>query len=163
MIKSIYKLFLGILLATTIGTGIATFYNQPEFPDSSLDSSMHSPEGMTPAQQKEYDQAYRDYDEQRQEYERNTAIVAVVLSVVVLALGLTVLARIDVLADGLLLGSVFTLLYAIMRSFGSGDQKFIFLVTLVGLIIALTIGYMKFIKTEKTSKRSKAKKSSKRK
>lgn len=165
MIKFVYKLFLGILLATTIGMGIATFYDGPDTPEYPNQSSMHDSSKMTPAQQKDYnrqmqqyDQQYQRYEDLNKDYQRNVSLIAITLSVIVLIISLVALAKIDILADGLLLGGIFTLLYAIVMSFGSEDQKFIFVATLIGLVVALTLGYVKFVKPEQKAPPRKRKK-----
>jgi hypothetical protein len=149
MVQVIYKLFLGVLLATTIGMGIATFYQAPDAPEYPRENPNAIIDNPSPGQTKEQLQYERDYDgysETNKVYDRNVAMIAVILSLVVLALSLTVLSKVSVIADGLLLGGIFTLLYGIIRSFGPGEEKFIFLTTLVGLITVLVLGYLRFIK-----------------
>jgi len=68
-----------------------------------------------------------------------------------LVLSLTVLHKIEILTDGFLLGGLLTLLYAIVRGFGSDDNKFRFLMVTVGLIVALILGYIKFIRPKAAS------------
>ena len=159
MIEFVYKLFLGILVATTIGMGISTFYTGPTMPEYPSVPSQYANTEMPPAEQEKYDQDTRQYDaryeryaDQNNDYQRNVAIIAIALSIIVLVVSLISLAKIDVLADGLLLGGVFTLLYGIFASFNSGDQKFIFVATLFGLVVALTLGYVKFVKPEQAAK-----------
>ena len=65
---------------------------------------------------------------------------------VLVVLGLVLHSKTDVIADGLLLGGVFTLLYSIIRSFGSEDPRYSFLVTSAGLVITMVVGYFKFLK-----------------
>jgi hypothetical protein len=48
-------------------------------------------------------------------------------------------------ADGLLLGGVFTLAYAVGRGF-MADDKFRFVAVSVSLVIALVTGYLKFVR-----------------
>lgn len=159
MIKFIYKLFIGVLLATTIGMGIETFYQKPVMPEYPVEKYPYNYSGpveekstLSPQSIKEqqtYDREIREYTKEREIYDRNTAVIAVSLSLVILVLSLTVLAKLDVIADGLLLGGIFTLLYGIIRSFGSGEQGFIFVTTLVGLVTAVILGYIHFILPEK--------------
>jgi hypothetical protein len=47
------------------------------------------------------------------------------------------------------MGGVFTLLYGIVRGFMSENDKYRFLVVTIGLIIAIVLGYIRFIKPEK--------------
>ena len=159
MIKFIYKLFIGVLLATTIGMGIATFYPDPKAPEYPTEKYPYSQAEKTPSpadiqEQQAYDSKYKAFEVKRQQHSRNTALVAIALSLVILAISMTVLAKIDIFADGLLLGGIFTLLYGIIRSFGSGDQKFIFAATLIGLVAALVLGYLNFVKPKAPAEES---------
>ena len=159
MITFVYKLFLGVLLATTIGMGISTFYPGPKAPEYPVDSAMQADENLTSAQQKQldkklqeseqkYQQKYEKYEKLNRDYQRNVAIIAITFSIIILVISLVASAKLDILADGLLLGGILTLLYAITASFWTEDQKFIFISTLVGFIVALTLGYVKFVKPD---------------
>lgn len=64
-------------------------------------------------------------------------------------MSLTVVKNLIYIADGVLLGGVLTLLYSIVRGFGSQDTMFRFVVVSIGLVIALLLGYIKFIKPNK--------------
>jgi uncharacterized membrane protein YgaE (UPF0421/DUF939 family) len=72
-------------------------------------------------------------------------MIAITLAVVALAISLTVLIRWEVIANGVLLGGVFTLGYSIIRGMESEDPKFRFFLVTIGVIIALVLGYVKFI------------------
>jgi hypothetical protein len=50
------------------------------------------------------------------------------------------------IADGILLGGVFTTMYSIMRGLMTENSQFRFLIVTVGIIIAFVLGYVKFIK-----------------
>lgn len=81
-------------------------------------------------------------------YNRNVSLIALVFSLVTLVIALGFAQKLTVIADGLLLGGVFTLLYSIGRGLASEDPQFRFIVTTVGLIIALVLGYLKFIRAK---------------
>jgi hypothetical protein len=68
--------------------------------------------------------------------------------VIILAISLVFLSKIKMIADGILLGGVFTTIYAIIRGLISEDTKFRFLIVALGLIVALTLGYIKFIRAK---------------
>ena len=53
-----------------------------------------------------------------------------------------------VIADGAMIGGIFTLLYSIIRGFQADDAQFRFVLVTVGLIIALVLGYLKFIRPD---------------
>jgi hypothetical protein len=154
MVKYIYTIFIGILLATSIGVGIAAFYPAPQAPEYPREVITKPTSGEpTPAdleEQRKFDQDQRAYEKQARHYNRNVALISVGFSIVILILSLVLMARIQMLADGLMLGGVFTLIYGIGRSFGSGEQKFMFAMTTFGLVVAMILGYIKFIKPEKS-------------
>ena len=159
MIKFLYTLFIGLLLATVIGVGISAFYEAPKAPEYPMHETIvtKEPAEPTPAElekQRQFERESKIYQQQEADYNRNVSVIAVSLALVILVVSLVVLKNLNMIADGLLLGGVFTLLYGIVRSFGTGEQKFMFIVSLVGLVVALTLGYIKFVRpaTENTKK-----------
>jgi hypothetical protein len=160
LIKPIYSIFLGLLLAIFVGAGIATFYEAPKYPEY-MDGPYQSKPVMAPGVTEETpEQIQLREDQQRKEkeyrvaseiYHRNVSVISVVFSVILLVLGLSLMNKIDVISDGLLLGGVMILLYSIGRGFASQDNKYQFLVITIGLIIALILGYAKFIRPQAKS------------
>jgi hypothetical protein len=59
------------------------------------------------------------------------------------------------MADGILLGGVFTAAYSIIRGLMSEDSRFRFLIVAVGLAIALILGYLKFIRPKENKEQPK--------
>lgn len=151
MLKILYTIFLAVMLAFFIGLGIEAFYTTPKSPEypTALQFNGKSPSEMSPdlqKAQKDYDQSQKDWMKADGIHSRNTSMIAVVFSIIILVLSLTLLHKIEVMSDGFLLGGLLTLLYAIVRGFGSDDNKFRFLLVTVGLIVALILGYLKFIR-----------------
>lgn len=151
MIKHLYTFFIGILLATFVGVGVAAFYEAPKSPDYPLELSypVEKPTGPTESQI-QYEKASRTYQTLSKIYARNISIITLSFSVIILVVSLTLLAKLQLISDGLLLGGLFTQIYSIMRGFESQDNKFRFMVVTVGLITSLTIGYLKFIRNTKS-------------
>lgn len=155
MIKFVYTLFVGILLAALVGVGIAAFYPGPKTPEPSLSMKYGQPcetlKDETASQQvrqeqEEFDKKMVAFQEQNKKYSRNTSIIAIIAAILILIISLTLFKKILIIADGLLLGGVLTLAYGIIMGFGSGDNIFRFFVVCVGLIVSLFLGYIKFIK-----------------
>lgn len=158
MLKQIYTLFVGILLATFIGVGISTFYEGPKPPEFSIEETIpvKTPETTTTLTAEEIkiqreqsikrEDAYRNYQKQNQIYSRNVSVIASISAVILLIVSLTLLKNLDLLSDGLLLGGVFTQLYSVIRGFESEDSKFRFLVITIGLAASLAIGYFRFVR-----------------
>ena len=148
MLKMIYALFLGILLAIFVGVGISVFYTQPEAPKWPTDLNYANKE-MTLEQeqlQKDFDAKQQAWDEKMKPYNRNVSIMALSAAIIFVAVGLLFEHRIDILADGAMLGGVFTLLYSMGRGFAAQDNKYSFIVTSIGLLVALGLGYLRFIR-----------------
>lgn len=153
MLKYIYTFFIGVLVATFIGVGIAAFYEgpqPPEFPVEETYPEKIAPSASLSAEERainiKHEQAYRDFQTLNKLYSRNVSVITTIASVLLLVIALTMLKKLDLLSDGLLLGGLFTQLYSIIRGFESQDNKFRFLVVAVGLATSLIVGYLKFIK-----------------
>ena len=160
MLKFVYSFFLGLLLVVFVGMGVASFYQSPQPPEypKTLETVKAGPDGYTEEQQRAddaYQQASKDYTAQSEDYNRNVSMIVLAAAVVLVVLGLTLHAKTDVIADGILLGGVFTLLYSIGRSFAGQDPKYSFTVVSMGLIITVIVGYLKFLKPSPVAKKRK--------
>ena len=153
MIKFIYTIFLALLIALFVGLGIDAFYPGPKAPQYpfELDQVKQGCEQTIEQQTlaKEFNQAQTKYMEESKPYNRNVSIISLVASIFILILSLTLLNKIKMIADGMLLGGVFTTLYSIIRGLMSDNSQFRFLIVTVGLIIAFALGYIKFIRHRK--------------
>lgn len=150
-----YTIFLGILIASFIGFGIAAFYPAPIAPDYnefvfSTSRPVIEPDASVSAEQevkqKEYDSAWTQHTKDSKEYSKNVSLIALSLSVVVLVVGILFSQKLMLLADGVMFGSVLTLLYSVIRGIESEDAMFRFVVITVGLCISVVIGYLKLRK-----------------
>jgi uncharacterized membrane protein YkgB len=153
MLRAIYTFFLGLLLALFVGLGVSTFYSAPKaptYPDT-LQSGKGPNDQYTEEQkqqEKEWQRASEAYSKANETYDRNVAIIVLTAAVLMLVISLVFQSRIEILSDGLLLGGVFTLVYSIIRSFAGNDSRYSFLVVSVGLVLTMTLGYLKFIKPQ---------------
>ncbi|HVA96333.1 MAG TPA: hypothetical protein VND99_01640 [Candidatus Acidoferrales bacterium] len=160
ILKVIYIFFIGILLATFVGVGIAAFYTGPKFPDQPALLKYCAPEIAQSASKyaefkkdaQAYDFKVQQYQLESQVYNRNVSIVSLIAAIIIVILSLTFFKKILVIADGLLLGGVVTLLYSIIRGFQSEDNMFRFFVVTVGLVVSIWLGYIKFISKQKAKK-----------
>lgn len=153
-LRIIYTLFIGLLLATFVGVGIAAFYTGPKFPEPPAILKYCSSEITQDAskytqfrqQAEKHDKEVKVYEAKAQTYNRNVSIISLVAAILILITSLTLLRKISLIADGLLLGGVLAAMYSIIRGFGTDDNMFRFVVVSVGLAISLLLGYLKFIK-----------------
>lgn len=156
LIRYVYIVFIGLLLAVFVGVGIAAFYKGPKAPEYPV--SLKYPEfeqtkdvpatvsAQRRADMEENDAKQKEFQVKREEYDRNVSIISLIAAVIMLVLSLTSFKKILVIADGVLLGGVLTLGYSIVRGFGSNDDIFRFLVVSAGLLVAMGLGYIKFVR-----------------
>ncbi len=162
MLKNLYALFLGIILATFVGVGIATFYPEPKAPEYPTALSRPTPSSpdkvfdeQTQAAQEKFDVDQKTYQSVSSNYNRNASAMVIAFAVLFLAISLIFEAKISIIADGLLLGGIFTLLYGVIRGFMTDQMTYRFAVTTVGLIVALVLGYVKFAHSVPLASRAK--------
>ena len=157
ILKFIYSIFIGVLFATLVGVGIAAFYPEPKPPEYPSALKIPREGGLNQpvfqelkGEQEEYDKLEKAFQDQMEIYNRNVSIIAILASIITLVISLTLFKKILLIADGLLLGGVLTILYSIIRGFGSGNNKFQFIIVSLAFIISLFLGYIKLAKPTKT-------------
>lgn len=160
MTKYLYIVFIGILFAILVGVGIAAFYPQPKYPEYPIELSPTVPpkEGSSQAaklelKRVEYEKRSRSFQKISENYNRNVSVIAMGFAVLFVILGLVLARALPVFPDGLLLGSVGTLIYSIVRGFSANDDIFRFVIVAVSLGISLVIGYAKFVKPQYSGKK----------
>jgi hypothetical protein len=150
LLKLIYTFFLGIFLAIFVGVGINTFYpgpKSPEFP-TALNTYGKEPE-LTNDQikiQKDWDQTMAQHNQDMKPYNRNVSMLTLAAAVIFLVVSIAYEKKIKIIADGIMLGGLFTLLYSLGRGFASENSKYVFAVVSVGLAIILFLGYHRFVR-----------------
>ncbi|SRR5581483_2716645 len=151
MIRYMYVFFVGIFLAIFVGLGISVFYQEPTPPQALAVMSSIGKDGPTATQQKEIDTfnaRQQAYDTAMTNYNRNVALIILIAAVLILAIALIFAQKLDVIANGILLGGIFTLLYGIGRGMATDNNKFRFLVAAIGLGVTLLLGYTKLIRQQ---------------
>jgi len=152
VIKFIYTLFLALLIALFVGLGIDAFYPGPKAPEyppilqiaKPVSNCAQTTEEITA--QNDFNKAQEKFMKESQVYNRFVSIVSLAAAIIILILSLTLLNKIKMIADGILLGGVFTTVYGIIRGVTTDNSQFRFMIVVIGLIIALTLGYIKFIR-----------------
>lgn len=147
LIRYIYTVFVGILIALFVGVGISVFYTQPPSPKypTELNLIQKEPSKEQEEIQKKFDAQNQQWEEKMKPYNRNVSVITLVIAVALVATGLLLPDRMRVIADGITLGGVFTLIYSIGRGFASGNSKYSFLVVSAGLAVTIALGYLRFI------------------
>ena len=156
-----------MIFAFFIGFGINTFYSSPKAPvmPERLNTLNNMNKTQTPTNvqievQNQYDKSIERFNNDKMNpYQRNVSIISLAASVILLALSMFLERRnISVISDGVMLGGLFMLLYSIGRGVASQDSKYMFVAVTIGLIVALYLGYHRFVVSKpapKTNKKSK--------
>lgn len=156
ILRYIYILFVGILLAVFVGVGIAAFYPEVRYtPGRPVLMAPPAKPMSYPAQYAPDNTDYEVFQMQLRAYNRNVSIIALLWAVFYVIISLTLLFHYAILSDGVLFGGLFTLIYSIQRGFQSSDDMFRFIVVLVSLIVVLIVGYIKFAKNMSPVKKRK--------
>lgn len=149
ILKLVYTLFLGVLLALFVGVGINTFYpgpKQPEYP-TALNTIGKEPSTEQLKVEKAWNQKMAEHDKQMKPYNRNVSMIALGAAVCLLVASIMLEKHIKLLSDGILVGGLLSLLYSIGRGFASEDSKYVFIAISAGLVIVLYTGYRQFIQS----------------
>jgi len=158
ILKLVYTFFVGILLALFIGVGINTFYPQPKAPEypAELNALMgKEPTAAQQAKQLSYEKSMKAFEEKTmQPYNRNVSIMTLIAAISLLALSILLEKKIKLIADGVMLGGLFALLYSIGRGFASANSRYVFAIVSLGLAVVLYLGYHRFVKETKAKKTS---------
>lgn len=145
-------MFLALLIALFVGLGIDSFYPGPKAPQYPAELDAVKPGCEETIEQKtvreQFNRAQNKFQEESKPYNRNVSIISLAAAIIILISSLTLLSKIKMIADGILLGGVLTTMYAIIRGLMSDNSQFRFLIAAIGLIIALVLGYIKFIRSK---------------
>jgi uncharacterized membrane protein len=123
-LQVIFAFFLGLVVVAFVGIGVNTFYPEPSWVD-----------GTPPG-----------YDTWR----LTTGIILLVCATVILAVSLFLPETQGVLSNGLLLGGVFTMVYAVGWTVTAGQDVLRFVVVTIALVVTIAIGYLKFVRRRRT-------------
>lgn len=157
LIKLAYAGAIMVLLVLAVAFGTRVVYeppDAPQFPQGPIFRPI-GPDGQQrqPTQaeldewervQQEYQERYREYEEDRAVYRRNVFLIAAVAGLVAVAVGISLEPRLDAMRLGLTLGGVGTLLYGVAQAaedLGRIGPAVLFFVALVGLALLLGAGY----------------------
>lgn len=148
-IRLIYALLVAAATVAFVGVGIYTFYPEPQPPtypqqirplEKGIDQPVNSPNSGVD----EYQQAYDHYQNDLKTYYRNVSIIGSVLAVVVVAAGLYLRRRADIIGEGLALGGVASTIYAIVTASMADDRIMRFVAVCLFLAAAIVVVYTEF-------------------
>lgn len=150
-LKVLYTIFLAALIALFFGLGVAAFYPQPKAPEYPVALEKPEPSSLDKeqrAQEEKYQKEQKDYLPKIQEYNRNVSMIILGSAILTLVASLLLAGKVEIMPDGLMLGSIFLLVYSIGRGFATEDARYRFVITTIGLLVTLGIGYLKFLRKE---------------
>ena len=155
-LRYLYSIFLAVLIVTFVGVGISAFYKAPKSPEYPIEerpvvmkSTGEVSESAEMIQKRiDFEKESREFQKVNETYNKNVSTIAIAASLLILVLSISLLSRIMYLSDGLMLGGVFTLMYAVVRGFTAGDEMFRFIVVSISLAVAVFLGYWRFVRKE---------------
>jgi len=118
-LQIIFGFFLGLVVVAFVGIGVNTFYPEPAY-NGNYDSSIAS------------------------QWRLITGIILLVLATAILVISLALPAHQAVITNGLLLGGVFTMIYAVGITISTDQSIWRFVVVAVALVVTIGVGYLKF-------------------
>lgn len=146
----IYTFVLALIIAFFVGISINTFYPAPEYPDGQMTEMKAEP---TTEEQKAADEANRkiesEYREKQKDWAQNASVIIIVAATLCVALGLFLAGRMPVIPNGVLMGGLFTIFYAVVIAMSSESRYLIFGVVTTSLIVIVAAGYLRFVRPEK--------------
>lgn len=150
LVRFLYVLVIGLLFASFIGFGLATFYKAPKAPDYPVELSYpvktDGSDTINIETQRKFSDQQKAYEKEMSQYNLYASIILIAIAVIILAISMLGLEKVEVIGDGLTLGGVFTLLYGLGRGMAVENDIFRFIAVTAGLVIILTLTYLKFIR-----------------
>jgi hypothetical protein len=138
VLKIIFTLFIGVMVALFVGFGIEAFYPSPVYPDIMWQ------ENMTEKQTAAIQAAEEAYQEAVRVHNQIVSIVVTAAAVIIMFLSMFLEKRNRTLTNGLLLGGLFSLVYGSTVGFSAGSAMVTFITVGVGLAAVIVVGVRRF-------------------
>jgi uncharacterized membrane protein len=119
-LQIIFAFFLGLVVVAFVGIGVNTFYPEPAYVDGRPDQYVG--------------------------WQLTTGIVLLICATIILAVSLFLPESQAVLSNGILLGGVFTMIYAVGITVSSNVSVLRFVVVAIALAVTIAIGWLKFVR-----------------
>jgi hypothetical protein len=138
VLKIIFTLFIGVMVALFVGLGIEAFYPSPVYPDVMWQ------ENMTDKQTAAIQAAEAAYQEAVRVRNQIVSIVVTAIAVIIMVASMFLEKRNLTLTNGLLLGGLFSLIYGSTVGFSAGSAMVTFITVGVGLAAVIVVGVRRF-------------------
>jgi hypothetical protein len=162
-LQTIFSFFLGLMVTAFIGVGVYTFYPSPQQQSNDRIRQLRREEtairanrpltDITPEERARMqvltDSINALTDAGRVEiraWGRTTSVVLIAFATLAMAVSLLRGAQLPVIANGLLLGGVFTMVYGVGWIIATDTSVVRFLVMTAALAITLSLGYARFVR-----------------
>lgn len=117
-LQTIFAIFLGLVLVSFVWIGLLTFYPEPDW--------------------------QRGGDDAQETWRLTFGILLLVIASAVSAVSLALPRRVEVIANGLLLGGVFTMISSVGMAFSMQSSVWRFAVVTAALLLTIAVGYLRF-------------------
>lgn len=138
VLKIIFTLFIGVMVALFVGFGIEAFYPSPVYPDFMWE------EKMTEEQTAAIQAAEEAYQQAVRVRSQIVPIVVTAVAVIIMVGSMFLEKRNLTLTNGLLLGGLFSLIYGSTVGFSAGSAMVTFITVGVGLAAVIVVGVRRF-------------------
>ena len=119
-LQVIFAFFLGLVVVAFVGIGVNTFYPEPVWTEGNQTGYAN--------------------------WQLVTGVILLVCATILLAVSLLLPESQGVLSNGVLLGGVFTMVYAVGMTVSSDRSVLRFVVVAAALAVTIGIGYLKFVR-----------------
>jgi hypothetical protein len=149
VLKIIFTLFIGVMVALFVGLGIEAFYPSPVYPDIMWE------ENMTDEQTAAIQAAEAAYQEAVRVRNQIVSIVVTAIAVIIMVASMFLEKRNLTLTNGLLLGGLFSLIYGSTVGFSAGSAMVTFITVGIGLAAVIVVGVRRFSPTREAREAAK--------
>lgn len=148
-IRVVYTLVIGVMVVLFVGVGIATFSPYPKYPTypEELNTSVDfesSPRLKNIQQQ--YEQDIKDYEQKSKNHSLYASFIGLGGAAAIFLAGIALERRSKIIAQGLLFGGIFTLVYGIITSLMAQKPMYSFATVTFSLLVVLFLGHRNFNK-----------------
>ncbi len=141
-VRFLYATAIALFLALAIGFGTLTFYPGPERPEYPVEAEMrYAPvPGATPDPKqtealKQFDAENKQFQADEKVHHRNVLLVVTGIAAAALLVGVAAAAALDVLRAGVMLGALFSVVWALIYGANAAGRGAIFVAALVVLVL----------------------------
>ncbi len=164
-LRTIFSFFLGLMVIAFIGVGVYTFHPSPQTESDLQIQDLYrqertirdsrSPDELTTADRDQIQELVAQRDELsdaarvvQTAWGRSTSIILIAFATLAMAVSLLRADQLPVISNGLLLGSVFTMVYGVGWIVATNTSVARFIVITVALMITLALGYVRFVRRQ---------------